>query len=76
MERLGEWQKLFIEKRGAGAIMPGDTIFLRAHTGKIIEVQGEAVQAHWDDLGEWQAMIIEKSNPRRLTQTTDAVILV
>lgn len=73
----GDWQKLLIEKKyGSGAVMPGDTILLRAHTGKMIEVEGEAVQARWSDLGNWQSLVIEKSSLRRLSQTTDAPILV
>merc|ERR1712185_830796 len=34
----GEWQRFVLEKRdGDGPVMPGDAIFLRAHTWKYVE---------------------------------------
>lgn len=42
-------------------IRPGDRIFLRAHTGCYFDVDGQRVQARWEDMGKWQGLIIEKS---------------
>jgi len=51
----GGWQTFVIEtKDGAGVIHAGDAVSLRAHTGKHIDVQGDAVQARWKDTGLWQ----------------------
>lgn len=49
--------------------MPGDTIFLRAHTNMMVEVEGDAVQARWGETGLWQSLKIEKANLRRLAET-------
>ena len=58
-------QRLTIEKDGDGAVYDGDTVFLRAHTGKTIDVEGTAVQARWDDpeasQERQQALTIEKA---------------
>lgn len=68
---MGEWQKILIERKdGKGAVMPGDTIFLKAHTGKTIEVEGDTVQCRWSDKGLWQDLIIEPSASRRLMDTS------
>merc|ERR1711907_571774 len=56
-------------KHGSGAIMPGDSIFLQAHTGNLIDVQGTAVQARWSDTGDWQTLVIEKAANRRLSDS-------
>lgn len=42
-------------------IRPGDRIFLRAHTGCYIDVAEETAFARWDDTGDWQQLVIEKS---------------
>lgn len=47
--------------RAVGAIRPGDTVYLRAHTGRHLEVELDQVMARWDDHGDWQAFCIEKS---------------
>ena len=39
----------------------GDTIYLKTHTGKHIDVEGTAVQARWNGQGGWQALTIEKA---------------
>merc|ERR1712093_960438 len=65
----GLWQTFIIQKKsGKGPVMPGDSIFLRAHTGKFIEVDGVAVQARWNEEGEWQSLVVEKSSLRRLAK--------
>jgi len=51
--------------------MPGDRIFLKAHTDMLIEVDGTAVQARWSDYGTWQSLVIEKAASRRLFDTTE-----
>jgi len=47
--------------RAVNLIRPGDTVFLRAHTGRNLEVEHEQVMARWDDAGDWQEFTIEKS---------------
>ena len=42
-------------------IISGDTIYLKAHTGKNIDVEGTSVQARWENQGGWQALVIEKA---------------
>lgn len=42
-------------------IRPGDRVFLRAHTGRYIEVERDRACARWDDCGGWQELVIEKS---------------
>merc|ERR1712216_220411 len=67
----GDWQRLSIERKaGKGAVMPGDAIFFRAHTGNMIEVEDTAVQARWPEQGTWQELIIEESASRRLLETS------
>jgi len=67
----GEWQKFVIERPdGNGAVMPGDTIFLKAHTNNMVEVDGIAVQARWNDKGLWQSLVIRKAISRRLEDTS------
>ena len=39
----------------------GDTVYLKAHTGKHIDVQGTAVKARWNGQGGWQALTMEKA---------------
>ena len=46
------------------AVASGDTIYLKTHTGKHIDVEGTAVQARWNDQGDWQALTIEKAGVR------------
>ena len=36
------------------------TVFLKTHTGKHIDVEGDTVRAWWDDRGDWQTFVIEK----------------
>jgi len=53
--------------------MPGDTIFLRAHTGKMLDIEGDtssSVRARYALVGARQALIVEKlADARRLKQT-------
>lgn len=63
----GNWQKMIIEKNGNGAILPGDVIFLRVHTGKQIDVSGTSVQARWSEKGLWQSLVVEQAAFRRLS---------
>jgi len=42
--------------------MSGDFIYLRAHTGNRIAVEGTTVQAKWDHMGSWQRFVIEKKS--------------
>lgn len=47
-----------------GAVQVGDTIWLRAHTGMRLTVEGTEIHARWDHRGSWQAFVIEKAFPR------------
>merc|ERR1712071_477083 len=49
-----------IESYGGRAIFSGDVVFLTAHTGKMLHVEGVDVQALWHDHGDWQKFIIRK----------------
>lgn len=40
-------------------IYDGETIYLRSHTGKYIDVEGTSVQARYEEKGDWQALTIE-----------------
>merc|ERR1712093_281264 len=67
----GLWQTFIIQKKsGKGPVMPGDSIFLRAHTGKFVEVDGVEVQARWYEEGQWQSLVVERSALRRLTEAS------
>lgn len=50
-----------------GPIHDGDTIWLRAHTGRRLTVQGTSVHASWRDRGSWQALVIEKRSSKDAT---------
>jgi len=63
----GDWQAMVIEKNPLviensddRVFHSGDMIFLKAHTGKYVDVEGEGVQARWKDLGTWQGLVIIK----------------
>jgi len=72
----GDSERFTISKKnGTGPIRPGDVVFLRAHTWKMIDVEGTAVQARWYDEGTWQSLTIEKSRLRRLTQSSETRML-
>ncbi|CAK0843123.1 unnamed protein product [Prorocentrum cordatum] len=61
-DETGPTQELVVEKEANdGAIWPGDVVFLMAHTGKCIDVQGDVVSARWPMHGPWQAFTIEKA---------------
>ena len=69
-EDAGEWQKLVIEKSplvveetDPTLFHPGDLLFLRAHTGRYLDVEDEGpVQARWEDLGLWQGLELAKKD--------------
>mmetsp|Transcript_1462 Transcript_1462/g.2454 ORF Transcript_1462/g.2454 Transcript_1462/m.2454 type:complete len:1085 (+) Transcript_1462:66-3320(+) len=42
------------------AISSGDSVYLKTHTGKYLDVDGGAVRARYADRGAWQVLIIEK----------------
>lgn len=41
-------------------VKSGDMVFLRAHTGSYIDVEGDAVRARWSMRGDFQRITIEK----------------
>lgn len=51
------------EDGGSKLIRPGDTVYFRAHHGRHMEVEHEGadVLARWEDHGDWQAFVLEKS---------------
>jgi len=70
----GAWQRLIIEKKGAsGPIFANDTIYLQAHTGKRIAVEGTLVQAKWDHKGSWQALALESDDAAARAAVRDDV---
>jgi hypothetical protein len=77
----GVLQKFRIEKNGEGAIFSGDTVFLKAHTGKYVDVLpwyiwwlGSAVAARYDGRGSWQALTIEKKSGSGSILPDDTVV--
>merc|ERR1711920_422630 len=48
------------EEHESHLIQDGDSIFLRAHTGKRLTVQGDRVHAKWDQQGSWQSLVVER----------------
>ncbi|CAJ1357630.1 unnamed protein product [Effrenium voratum] len=42
-------------------VRPGDRIFLRAHTGRFLDVESDHAFARWEDTGDWQSLVIEKN---------------
>jgi len=69
---MGSWQRFIIEKKldqnGSGTgnfIYPNDTVYLRAHTGKRVAVEGTQLQAKWDHMGSWQALVLESDDAAR-----------
>jgi RNase P/RNase MRP subunit p29 len=50
-----------------GAVHGGDTIWLRAHTGKYLTVQGTEVHGKWNNRLSWQAFVIEQESPGNTT---------
>jgi len=48
------------QEDGAQCVKSGDTVFLRAHTGKRLTAQGTAVHAKWNHQGGWQEWTIER----------------
>jgi co-chaperonin GroES (HSP10) len=60
----------------ARAVQAGDTIWLRAHTGKYLTVQGTELHAKWNDRLSWQAFAIEKESSKNVNiQSGDSVYL-
>ncbi|CAK9023111.1 SAP domain-containing protein [Durusdinium trenchii] len=56
------WQAVTVSlEEDSEVIRPGDRVFLRAHTGRYIEVERDRACARWDDCGGWQELVIEKS---------------
>lgn len=49
-----------MENYGGRAIFAGDTVFLKSHTGKLVDVEGAVVQARYKDRGDWQKLVVEK----------------
>lgn len=55
-------------------VRSGSAIFLRAGTGKLIDVVDEKVQARWKDYGGWQKLTLERDGGSDIT-SGDAVFL-
>lgn len=84
------WQAFVIEKESwdgyalpglAGAIAKdvnihsGDSIYLRAHTGRRVSVQNTTVHAQWDNKGSWERFVIEKNGSFGLIYPNDTIYL-
>ena len=78
----GSGQMLIIEKDGDhdgdddgdGAISTGDTVYLKAHSGKHLDIEDTSVQARWTDHGNWQKLIVEKDGNGAIS-TGDTIYL-
>jgi len=56
----GSWQRFVLERAdGAGEVVSGDVVLLRAWTGKRLTLQDMEVHAKWDHEGGWQKFVIE-----------------
>jgi hypothetical protein len=66
-----------IEKQSSDGIeiQSGDTIYLRAHTGKRVTVENTEVHAKWDHQGVWQRFILEKAGSHGPIYPNDTVYL-
>merc|ERR1712086_1239065 len=71
----GLWQTLTIESYESGAIFSGDAVFLKAHTGKLLDVQGVEVQARWEQRGAWQTFHIERKEGSGAVMAGDTIFL-
>merc|ERR1712139_200325 len=60
---------------GGRAIFSGDAVFLKAHTGMMLDVQSTAVQARWQDWGDWQKMFIQKLGGEGAIMPGDRIVL-
>merc|ERR1712051_486459 len=80
------WEAFVIEKQSTekAAILSGDAIFLRAHTGKRVTVgdfdeagrfEAAVVHAKWNHKGSWQRMIIEKKGTAGPIHANDTIYL-
>ena len=69
-ETQGTWQALVIEKATNGVMSSGDSIYLKAHTGKSVDVEGTTVQARWEAEGDWQALVIAKATSQEVCNET------
>jgi len=66
----GDWQAFAMEKSplviddsDANTFHSGDMVFLRAHTGSFVDVDGQDVQARWADQNhgmKWQGLVVVK----------------
>jgi hypothetical protein len=60
----------------ARAVHSGDTIWLKAHTGRYLTVQNDEVHAKWDNRLAWEEFVIEKqSSDGTEIQSGDAIYL-
>jgi len=59
------------------AIHSGDAIFLkvRGGSGNNVEVEGDTVQARWDDYGTWQMLVVQKVEGAGIIRAGDTVTL-
>mmetsp|Transcript_66174 Transcript_66174/g.171694 ORF Transcript_66174/g.171694 Transcript_66174/m.171694 type:complete len:422 (+) Transcript_66174:61-1326(+) len=59
-----------------GPVHDGDTIWLRAHTGRFLTVQGTGLHAKWRARLSWEALVIEKASSESAAITSgDAIFL-
>jgi co-chaperonin GroES (HSP10) len=58
-----------------GAVHVGDTIWLKAHTGKYLTVQGTKMHAKWNNRLFWEAFIIEKKSGDATIMSGDSIYL-
>jgi hypothetical protein len=70
------WQEFVIEKESqeSATVESGDAIYLRAHTGKQVTVEGTTVHAQWDNKDTWERLVIRKQGGGAI-YPTDTVYL-
>merc|ERR1712227_732091 len=64
-----------IQNYGGRAIFSGDSVFLQAHTGMMVDVQDTQVRARWHDWGDWQRLLIYKKEGSGAIMPRDKVVL-
>jgi ribosomal protein S28E/S33 len=65
---------LNVEQAGE-SLKSGDTIFLRAHTGRFITVEGQSIHAKWDNRLSWEAFVVERYAGAGPVHSGDALFL-
>jgi len=73
----GKDSEFVVEREfGGGVVQVGDRVFLRTHIGKYLDVQESDVLARWDDKGDWQTFVVDKSRSHKdFLRSGDSIFL-